>query len=163
MNRSADEDVSAEALGATGDSTAMLDEKEMLAGESLSLADIMGIDDKRIIKVAVPEWGGYVFVKALTGKERDAFEASMLKGTGKQQRVDAQNVRAKLCSLAICDAKGTRIFSTRESIDALGNKSASALSRVYKVASELSGVTDDDVEELVKNSGKDQFDGLSSD
>lgn len=145
------------------DSADSLDEQKLLEGEALSLADIMNYDDKKIEKVAVPEWGGFVFVKALTGKERDAFEASMLKGEGKKQRVDAQNVRAKLCSLAICDAKGTRLFATREAIDALGNKSAAALSRVYKVASRLSGVTDDDVEELVKNSGKGQFDDLSSD
>lgn len=155
-----DEDISSAAIEGTGDSSS-LDEAKLLEGEALSLADIMSSDDKKIVKVAVPEWGGFVFVKALSGKERDAFEASMLKGAGKQQRVDAQNVRAKLCSLAICDAKGVRLFATKEAIDALGTKSASALSRVYKIASELSGVTEDDVEELVKNSGKGQFDDLS--
>ena len=156
-------DLSTDAVAGTADAGAKIDEQKLLEGEALTLEAIMASDDKKIVKVPVAEWGGFVFVKALSGKERDAFEASMLKGQGKSQHVDAQNVRAKLCSLAICDKDGKRLFGKREQIDALGTKSAAALNRVYKIASELSGVTDEDVDDLVKNSGKGQFDDLSSD
>ena len=156
-----DSDLSTDTVNSDNESAAEIDEKKLLEGDALDLAAIMATNDRKIEKVAVPEWGGFVFVKSLTGKERDAFEASMLKGSGKSQRVDAQNVRAKLCSLAICDASGKRLFATREAIDALGTKSASALNRVYKRASELSGVSDEDVEDLVKNSGKGQLDDSS--
>jgi hypothetical protein len=96
-------------------------------------------------------------VKGLSAVERDAFEASMLKGSGKNQKVDTANIRAKLCSLAIVDENHKRIFDSIPSIDALGKKSAAALTRVYEVAARLSGLRDEDVEEMVKNSGNDQL------
>ncbi len=119
--------------------------------------DIVKADDLQTSEVEVPEWGGTVLVRGLSGVERDAFESSMIKGTGKNQKVDTQNIRAKLCSLAIVDEQGKRIFDTMEAIEALGKKSASALTRVYDMASKLSGLREEDVEELVKNSGNDQL------
>ncbi len=122
--------------------------------------DILRADDIKIEEVPVPEWAqdGAVLVKGLSGVERDAFEASMIKGSGKNQKVDTQNIRAKLCSLAIVDSEGNRIFDDLGAIAALGKKSAAALTRVYEVAARLSGLRDEDVEEIVKNSGNGQLD-----
>lgn len=119
--------------------------------------DILDIDDTIITEVAVPEWGGSVLVKGLSAVERDAFEASMISGSGKNQKVNTQNIRAKLCSLAIVDEKGDRIFDDLKAIEALGKKSAAALTRVYEVAAKQSGLRDEDVDEMVKNSGNDQL------
>lgn len=129
--------------------------EDLVPDITLTAADIMNTKDTELERVPVPEWGGYVFVRGLTGIERDAFEASMLKGEGKKQRVDTQNIRAKLCSLAIVDEKGNRIFNTLEMIAALGKKSAAALNRVYTIAAKRSGISDEDVEELAKNSDGD--------
>lgn len=98
--------------------------------------------------VQVPEWGGDVYVRAMTGAERDSFEASFVGADGKVRKLD--NIRAKLCALSICDEGGSRLFSDADII-ALGKTSASALQRVFKVAQKLSGLGDDAVEELAKN------------
>lgn len=99
--------------------------------------------------VDVPEWAGRVRVRGLTGAERDELEASMLEGRGKNQRVNLRNFRAKLVALSIVDAEGKRIFSDAD-VQALGATSAKALNRVFETAQRLSGLTDEDVEELTE-------------
>lgn len=99
--------------------------------------------------VDVPEWGGEVTVCTLTGTQRDSFEASLLKG----QKVDMHNMRAKLCALCMVDDKGKRLFKDLEA-QQLGLKSAKALDRVFSAAQKLNGMGADDIEDMVKNSGK---------
>ena len=52
----------------------------------LSKADILRADDIKTIEVAVPEWGGSVLLRGLTGRERDLFEESILDQTGKKTK-----------------------------------------------------------------------------
>ncbi len=101
--------------------------------------------------VEVPEWGGSVRVTALSSRQRDAFEKSLLVKDGKKQVISYDNVKAKLLSCAIVDSEGNRIFSDAD-MEALGQQNGGTMSRVYGVAAKLSGLTDEDVEELVKNS-----------
>jgi hypothetical protein len=122
------------------------------AGALLTRDQIRAVDDQLIIEfVEVPEWGGTIGVRGISGKERDAYESSMLKGQGRKQRVVTDNVRAKLVTLAACDAQGHPIFDPKDA-DWLGSKSAAALHRVYSVAARLARITDEDLDELVKNS-----------
>ena len=124
----------------------------------LSKAQILNADDVEIRDVAVPEWGGDVRVKALTGRERDALEKTMLDGKpGKAPQVNLSNFRAKLCAASMVDENGARLFSERD-VEQLGAKSSKALARVFDVASKLSGFTDTDIEELTKNSESGQSD-----
>lgn len=117
----------------------------------LSRDAILAVMDVHFEDVDVPEWGGRVRVKALTGKERDALESSMIVGKGKNKDVSLKNLRAKLVARSVVDEQDRAIF-TDEDIPALGAKSAAALNRVYEVAQRLSGITQEDVDELTKNS-----------
>lgn len=108
---------------------------------------ILEADDLTYDDVNVPEWGGVVRVRALTGTERDKFEAS-LAGNGK--KMSLENVRAKLVASCIVDAEGQQLFAQSD-VTKLGHKSAIALNRVFDVAQRLSGLTDDDVEDLSGN------------
>ena len=107
-------------------------------------------------------------MQGLTGKERDAFELSCTerrKGKGGKETVTMKldNVRAKLVCRCVVDGPGGGLIFSEADVEALGNKSALELQRVFDVARRLSGLTDEDVEELSKNSESDQSDGLSSD
>lgn len=113
---------------------------------------ILKADDIQREEVAVPEWGGVVLVRGLTGKERDLLEASMIQGKGKKTSVNLENLRAKVVARSIVDESNNRIFEDAD-IPALAQKSAAALNRVYAVAQRLSGITEEDVDELTKNSG----------
>lgn len=128
----------------------------------LTREQILGAEDLETEVVDVPEWGGQVLVRGMTGTERDAFEASIVEMRGKQSRVDMRNIRAKLVAKSIVDEEGKLLFSDAD-VRALGQKSASALDRVFTAAQRVSGISDTDVEELAKNSESDQSGDFISD
>ena len=117
----------------------------------LSKTAILAAQDLQTEDVEVPEWGGAVRVRSFTGRERDAFEASMVRGEGRDRKVDLTNMRARLVGLTVIDETGQRLF-TDEEVDLLGAKSGAALDRVFAVAQKLNGLSGADVEELSKNS-----------
>ena len=117
----------------------------------LSKTAILAANDLKSEDVEVPEWGGAVRVRSFTGRERDAFEASMVRGDGRDRRVDLTNMRARLVGLTVIDESGQRLF-TDEEADLLGAKSGAALDRVFAIAQKLNGLSGADVEELSKNS-----------
>jgi len=118
---------------------------------ALTRQGILDISDITSETIPVPEWGGSVVVQGMTGDERDDFEASCVKGRGRKAEVNLRNLRAKLVVIVCRDATGARIF-TDDDAPALGRKSAAAINRIYEVAARLSGITEDDVEELLGNS-----------
>lgn len=128
-----------------------------VAGPMLLTRDqILSVDDLQTEIVNVPEWGGSLMVRGLTGKERDAFERSIvILKTGKKDKdappdVDFVNFRAKLVARTVVDEHGTLLF--RESdIPALGQKSGKALDRVFEVSQRLSGMSDEDVKDLTSD------------
>ncbi len=126
----------------------------------LTREQILSAQDLVTEAVAVPEWGGEVRVKSLSGAERDAYEASVMRITGTNAQLNLLNARAKLVALAVIDENGKRMFGDGDVI-ALAAKSAAALQRVFDVANRLSGLNARDLEELTKNSGNGQHEGLS--
>ena len=125
----------------------MLTKEQILSSEDLT---------KEIVDV--PEWGGEVYVRAMTGTERDAFEASIVKDGG----TNLANIRAKLCALCMVDEDGNRLFIDGDVL-ALGKKSALALDRVFNAAQKLNGIAKDDVKDMVKNSEEGQSEDSISD
>lgn len=118
----------------------------------LTREQILGAADLEERIVEVPEWGGDVLVRGITGAERDLFEKSCIEMKGKNREFNTANFRAKLVALSIVDPDTKKPMFTQVDINALGKKSAKALNRVYDVATELSGFGDEEVEELTKNS-----------
>lgn len=121
----------------------------------LTRDQIQAKQDAVFENVDVPEWGGSVRVKALSGAERDAFEASLTQQKGKKIRMQMQNVRARLARLTCVDEDGKPIFQASDE-NWLGGKSAAALDRVFDVAMRLGGMRDEDIEELAENFTEDQ-------
>jgi len=129
---------------------------------SLTRADILGSNDLPTEKVECPEWGGYVYVKALTAAERDAWENSMFEikqkhGQAPEMVPKRENTRARFCAVSMVDESGTLLFSAADVV-ALGSKSAKALDRVFGVAQRLSGLSNDDMDTLEKNLSTTQTD-----
>ena len=129
---------------------------------------ILKADDLPRETVEVPEWGGEVAIRALTAAERDAYEESLFTTTGSGKNLTLKsnlaNAKAKLVAKCLVDADGSAVFdSVREAEKVLGGKSARALNRLYDVARKLSGISDEDMDELVKNSETTQGEGSASD
>lgn len=115
----------------------------------LSREQILQHDDLQKELVSVPEWGGEVWVRAMTGAEKDRFEILMAESRTKHDGY-APNLRATLASLTVCDAQGGRLFSVEEA-EALGEKSSVPLDRIWLVASRINHLTQEEMEKLEGN------------
>jgi hypothetical protein len=103
--------------------------------------------------VDVPEWGLKVTVRGLSAKERDDyFMAQAVMRGGQVVGQDTVNATAKLLVRCIRGEDGEPVFGP-EHVEVLGAKSAAALDRLFKVASRLSGLTEDEAKETGKDSG----------
>lgn len=104
-----------------------------------------------IERVDLPEIGMSVYVRGMSGEERDAWERSLIRGKGRRAEVDTTNVRARLVARTACDESGARVF-TNQDAEELGRSRVDVLNQLFNVAQRLSGVSDMDVEELGKAS-----------
>jgi hypothetical protein len=128
----------------------------------LSRDDILKAEDNAPEELEIPEWGGSVLVRGMSGRERDAFEVSMRDQRSGQQIPGAMNnIRAKLVARCIVDDDGDRVF-TDSDIAALGEKSGAAIDRIFDVASRLSGMSEYDEKEMAANFGQGSGGGSSS-
>ena len=113
---------------------------------SLSKAAILAANDKKMIDIDVPMWGGTAKLRVMSGTERDRFESEFV-GSNKS----VEDVRAKLVAKCLCDDDGVRLFSEAE-IPSLGSKSAAVLDELFTACMKHNRFTKDDVEDLAKNS-----------
>lgn len=123
----------------------------------------MGLKREEILKqtclplhvVKVPEWGGDVYVRVMTGKERDAFEYMQAneRRSAKEAGEDysPENIRARIAAMLVCNETGERLF-TEEDIPALGALHCGALDRVWDEAMRVNHMLGDEVENKLKNS-----------
>lgn len=134
--------------------------------------------------VDAPAWGGQVIIIGLSGKERDAFEADMVTmGSNGQQKMNLRNVRAKLVGRSIVDPADfdieldanekainatlkpdhlpRRMFTDIE-VNDLGDVDALTLQHIFERAQKLSGITKEDVDELIGDLKNDQSAGFGS-
>lgn len=121
---------------------------------ALNKAKILAAEDVKLDKVAVPEWGGDVYIKTLSGTERDAFEDAYSQDKMRQFRV-------RFLVLTLCDEKGERLFTDKE-VDELGRKSALVIAKLFEKAWSLNALRNEDVDALGKGSASDQSGGSTS-
>jgi hypothetical protein len=118
---------------------------------TLSKDQILEASDLKAVEVQVPEWGGSVLVRTMTGADRDAFEASMVTVNPDGSRTpDMRNLRSKLVALTLVDEASNRLFDVSD-IPRLAMKSSAALERVFEVAQRINGLGLKAEEDAVKN------------
>lgn len=120
----------------------------------LDRASILGSDDREIERVPVPEWGGFVFVRNLSGAERDQYEADSIRYNRKGEPAGAnlENARSRLLVMTICDQDGDLLFTPAD-LEALGRKNSRPLDRLFDVSCRLSGIGEAELEELAQGFG----------
>jgi len=113
----------------------------------LSKDAILGARHLPVEKVHVPEWADadgddLVYVRGMTGADRDLWEMSLTVERAGEIVPDQANATAKALVRCIVDADGNRLFTDRDAND-LGSQPAAALTRVWRVARRLSGLGPD--------------------
>lgn len=136
----------------------------MTSEKTVFLTDIQKIiehDDLKKETVDVPEWGGVVRVRALTGFERTEYikilTGNSLTHRGEGDRIIQSNVgRAQIYAAAVgmIDEDGKQLAGP-DYVDELENKSGIVLQRVGDAVLRLSGMTGDDDEEAIEALGED--------
>jgi len=104
-------------------------------------------------RVPVPELGAgkVAIVRGLSGTERDKYQAELINQKGKHSKVMLDDVSAKLVCKCLVTEDGVRQFQDHE-VAQVGAIRGDVLKRLYDVAARLSGITDEEVEELGKSS-----------
>lgn len=117
---------------------------------SLNAQQILEAQDIKVEKLYIPEWGGEVFVKTLTGAERDQLESELIQFSpnGNVQKMKLDKIRTLLAFLSLCDETGTRLYTDEADREKLSNKSASALDRIATKAQKLAGMSQADITAL---------------
>lgn len=115
---------------------------------------ILQADDLAREEVDVPEWGGRVYVRVMTGAERDSYEQACLEAT-KDGRADVEGLRVRLLLMTLSDDKGSTLFTAQDA-DVLAGKSAAAIDRCFQVALRLNGLTEEAGKDAAGNSNGDR-------
>jgi hypothetical protein len=116
---------------------------------SLNKEQILGATDIKYQVVPVPEWGGDVRIRSMTGADRDAYEQWMI-SRNTDSGVKLDNLRARMAAISIVGDDGERLFAD-DDIAALGKKSAAALGRVFDAVTALNVIAPADIEAVAKN------------
>lgn len=109
-----------------------------------------------------------VWVRQMTGRERDQFEQSLIKEikdkkgnvTGYDRALG--DFRAKLAVSTVCDAEGSLVFLADDYSLLSQNMSAFKLEKIVNAAQKLNAISEEDKEALVKNLKADPEDNSSS-
>lgn len=112
---------------------------------TLTADQILAADDLGLKEVAVPEWGGSVYIRVMSVGERDEYERMWI---GKKE-TGVENFRTQYLARVLCDEKGKLLF-TKQQTEALAGKSGAAMGRLFDEAMKHNRMTEEDVEELGK-------------
>lgn len=109
--------------------------------------------------------GDHVFVRQMTGRERDKFEQSLIKENknvegGYEKSLD--DFRAKLAVVTLCDEQGAPLLQPGDYPTLSQMMSAARLEKIVNIAQKLNKISEEDKENLVKNSVVGQADNSSS-
>ncbi len=112
--------------------------------------EILKAQDFIFEDVDVPEWGGKVRIRCMTGSERDAYEASVYEFKGGAMQLNREDLRSKLLARVLVDSQNERLFTDAE-VKLLGRKNAKVIDRLFTIAQRINALSDDDVKKLEKN------------
>jgi hypothetical protein len=129
----------------------LLDRKALLKKQKLAVVQVnLGPDENGEEQI--------VFVREMTGRDRDNFEQSILKARKNNKGVIEgydqvlSDFRAKLAVTTLCDAEGNLLLLPEDASTLSESISISKLEIIVEAAQKLNKITDKDKEELVKNS-----------
>lgn len=103
----------------------------------LDLDAIRAADDRPIVEVDVPEWGGTVLIRPLS---LDAFLRLREASTGPGGETDERRLTAELLAAALVGEDGEPLCTVEQAAE-LSSKSATALGRVMQAIADASGAT----------------------
>ncbi len=99
-----------------------------------------------------------VFVRQMTGRERERFETSIMKKVKDKKGIVTgmetvmEDFRAKFAVYTVCDNKGVLVFEPTDVGLLSTNMSAARLTMIADAAQKINKMSEEDKEDLLKNS-----------
>jgi nitrate reductase NapAB chaperone NapD len=101
---------------------------------------------------------GAVYVREMTGTEKDIWERSMMKrianpdpNANVEYETTLEDYKGKLAVVTLCDRHGNLLFTMRDVKKLSSMMSASNLEKVIEVAQEINGISQKDKKEILGN------------
>jgi len=124
------------------------------------LDELLGMDDRPVEWLNVPEWKRKVRLRGMTSNDRDAFEQQG--APGPDGKANIIGLRAKMVAACWVKEDGSRVVPPSKET-ALGNMGAKGLDRVFQKCAEMNGMTETAQEEAKENFADDQSENSTSD
>jgi hypothetical protein len=123
----------------------LLNRKKLLEKEKIEVVKV-DLDDEN-----------FIFVCQMTGRARDQFERSLFDyvdkpGGGMEVKRKMGDFRSKLLVNTICDEKGTLLLRPSDYEELSQSMSAATIDKIVEASQKLNAITEEDKEELLKNS-----------
>lgn len=146
----------------------MSEEKIVLTREML----LEQRDELKIERVELSR--GYVYVREMTGKEKDIWERSMMRRVtipgqagnqmqATQYETTLEDYKGKLAVVTVCDESGNLLFDMRDVKKLSAQLSASNLEKIVEKAQEINAISQKDKDEILGNLEQDLKDNSTSD
>lgn len=124
-------------------------------------------DELKIEKVEISR--GIVFVREMSGREKDLWERSMMKrvnvpgqkNIAVSYETTLEDYKGKLAVVTMCDESGNLLFDMRDVKKLSMQLSATNLEKIVEVAQKINAISDKDKEEILGNLEADQQDNSS--
>jgi hypothetical protein len=134
---------------------------------SLNRDAIVGVKDYGLKEVEVPEWGGSVYLRKWTGKDRSLFWSKSVKASDEGAEMNWDTLfenQTLVVAMSLCDENGDKLFTTtEEDLAVLGAKDGDVIQRLYTESLLINGLAQISLEESAKNSSPAQSDDSISD
>lgn len=111
----------------------------------LTKEQILAADDRKPVKVSVPVWGGDVYIRGLTGTERDELESWI------NDNPSAVGMRARVVAMGLCDGAGESLGFSPAEVVSLGEKSGGVLDELFSEIMRMSKYSEVEIRKLEGN------------
>ena len=112
---------------------------------------ILEANDVQSEPCEVPEWGGTVYVRVMSGAQRDVFEQWAIdrRSNGGQQSI--RDLKALMVVLSVVDAEGKPLFELKD-LALIQTKNYKAIDRIFQMSDKVNKISDKEIEEIAGNS-----------
>ena len=119
----------------------------------LDKSGILATTVRSVKLVRIPEWDGEVYVRQITGLERDEMDmAGADPDTMGATRRSMGGFRAKCAIYFLSDAEGNRLFPALSDWEQLAQLHGNAIDRIVDEGRKFNGMTAESMDGLEKNS-----------
>jgi hypothetical protein len=116
---------------------------------ALSKDAIFAAKDTDVHEVEVPEWGGTILLRSMTGEQRNNYEY-WAHQQSQAESPDYRGIRERLIICCAVDDDGSPLFGD-EDLAALASKNSEVIDRLHDKCQEICGMDSNALEDAAKN------------